>query len=723
MKKIILTTAFLGFFLSIQAENELTFAKTNEYIDSIDYNNSVKHEMRQYLSLSKQMTINADGQNLEAGLQAIRLTDCLIKHTSPSHFKVFQESMLDEIKSLDYEEDYKHGINNAMGWWLTTIAMKLKLEGGDPNQFKELFSCNSTKIIPMSNNISSVKKPKAPTLKSYDDPIINFYLNEYKKAYKGFIQAKSMVDIFRFDVEKDLSMNCIRRSIKLNGNDKWIEEGSKIRKAIRYELTPTNALRKSARKNEDHMGRNFYLYELNTVNHIQDDITDLWANSNMSSCMEKQSSSELYEKFLLKYVKKYTEDLTSSRQRPTKELEKHYVEKDKWLKQITESCNDCKPYRTYEERLISKKSEGEKRLFKMAKKLESYSELYHLVNTDKANINSIDSEGRTPLFYAIRSNNINLVKSFLKAGADIMHKDKFGKTIFDDFDNIPYSIKTVLWHEEERLYGKNWQCDKTKDKLVHFYASCTMKSTWSELMHAINDKDQYKIDELLKKDIDLEVRNNNYVSALHTAVYHNDLQTMEKLLKMGVNIEAKTRYNMTPIFYAIHNGNKDAVNMLIKYGARLDVKLPNGVSPLFYAFPNKKSMIDLLLQHGISIDEPGRSKRTLLIKAVLEKKFKDVKFLLDRGADIDIKDNQKKCAYDYVSINTSEKVVKILEVAYRKKYPNHKGTIDFVEEYKKKKDKKRLTPPEQALKDGKNEKFIVYLKLGKKTEISNEEKN
>lgn len=46
-------------------------------------------------------------------------------------------------------------------------------------------------------------------------------------------------------------------------------------------------------------------------------------------------------------------------------------------------------------------------------------------------INCVGPSGWTPLFYAVRSNQIEVVKALLENGADPMVKDKDGNTIMD----------------------------------------------------------------------------------------------------------------------------------------------------------------------------------------------------------------------------------------------------------------------------------------------------
>jgi len=695
--------------------NELSFSKSLKHIDSLDCNKSTKSEMRQLLAVSKSITYNASNgseQNIADGLVLMRLTDCVNKHLAMEDVRLFNKMMMEEIKSDGYFDDFIDGMMKSTLWWTTTMSMKAKEENTPRSEIKKFFSCEYSGPLDVTTvkDLKSVKKPKPPKMKAYSDPLIQFYLGEYKKAEKEFIDAKGLLDIFHADIKKDIALDCIQRSIRSKGNKNWINEGAQIRKAISHALIPTGERRKAARKNSDHMERNFNLYDLNLVNHTVVDITNLWGRKDKDSqCQIDRSAEELYQLFLPIYVQKYKEGLTSLRQDPMPNLKDHYIKRDKWLKEITESCQTCGPYRSFEERLIDDNAETEARFFKMAKKQEPYAHIRSLAKGYQANINVTDHEGRTPLFYAIHSNDVKLIKVLLELGSDYNHKDHNGKTVFDYFDkSVPYEIRNLLWVEKYRETHPRFKETSVRMNGKNFVASYRNTDSWTKLMHAVFDNDLKQVRQLLKGGADIDDYNNNKTTALHMGVAKNHKKIVQLLLAKGADIEVKNKHGLTPLFFAVEKENLQMLELLIKHGANIDAVTDMGETPLSYAFINsKKSMIKPLIQNGADVDRPTKHGDTCLFNAVIFGQIELTKLLLENGADIDIKNNAQKYVYDYIRWNTPEAIVKFLQIAYLKKHPEEKAPVQFMVRYKN--EMYKPSPIQQALKDGNIEKLRIYL--------------
>ena len=122
-----------------------------------------------------------------------------------------------------------------------------------------------------------------------------------------------MVEIFESDVKKDLALNCIQYFLKENNDTDWISTGSNFRKNARNKHTTNKDSIKSAKLNESHMGANFYVYELNDVNDIEDDIANVRAEKMPTrTCDTNMSAEEMYAMFLPQYIARYTKGLNSS---------------------------------------------------------------------------------------------------------------------------------------------------------------------------------------------------------------------------------------------------------------------------------------------------------------------------------------------------------------------------------------------------------------------------
>ena len=304
-----------------------------------------------------------------------------------------------------------------------------------------------------ANNASYQQKY---TVNDYNDSRIIFYNQELEKHSQEFVEAKSMYEIFESDVKKDLALNCIQYYLKEHNDTDWINTGSNFRKNARNKYSITKEKVKNAKRNESYMGKNFYVYELNDVNDIEDDIANVWGkkDTNQNTCEINMPAEKMYVLFLSQYVERYTVNLNRDTLNDNKALKDHRFKQEKWLKEITLSCKNCPPYETYSQRLENAKRFAEKKLFDVAKgeKMKTLENGFGYTSKFKINFNVTDEEGRTPIFYLINSKNGKYhLKYFLEKGADLYHKDKYGKTVFDyiNKDTSNYVVNRLMKAKQE----------------------------------------------------------------------------------------------------------------------------------------------------------------------------------------------------------------------------------------------------------------------------------
>jgi len=293
------------------------------------------------------------------------------------------------------------------------------------------------------------------SVRDYHHKKISFYTHEMEKSYEDFIYANTKIEIFKAEVMNDLATNCIEYYLHEIGERDLLNASNAISHNARNKATKENRkLITKFKKNDNLIGENFYTFDLNLVNAIENKITNPWRNKTTKSiCSENFTAEELYNIFLPLYVKQYTEKLTES------QIINHSInepEDEQWLKDITNSCNQCPQYKTFKQRVKAKKQMYESLLFDMAKgkiKMQNYA---YMVTHYGVNLNIVDNEGKTPLFYLINSKNGKYyIDGFIKYGADIHHKDKYGKTVFDyineNAEYIDYHIKVSL----QKANGEN----------------------------------------------------------------------------------------------------------------------------------------------------------------------------------------------------------------------------------------------------------------------------
>ena len=169
----------------------------------------------------------------------------------------------------------------------------------------------------------------------------------------------------------------------------------------------------------------------------------------------------------------------------------------------------------------------------------------------RANINAQDKKERTPIFYAIVYDNIDILKYLIKSGANINTKDKTG------LEPIDYAIKRNI--------------------------------------------------DMIKELI--ESGANIHSNLLHSSVYINNIDLLKYLIKSGADINGLDKKGRTPFHYALIYNNINIAKYLIENGAKINVQDNDGKRPLYYSIIRNnnnilflKELIKELIKSGADIN-------------------------------------------------------------------------------------------------------------------------
>jgi len=268
--------------------------------------------------------------------------------------------------------------------------------------------------------------------KDFNDSRIVFYKKELEKHSKKFIEANGMYEIFEADVKKDLALGCIQYFIRRNNKESWIEEGSNFRKNARNKYATTEEKIKKAKRNSNYMGKHFYTFDSNMVNHIEEDITELWSDKNDSICEQIVSVDDMYKMFVQKYIwqfpssvccegrgKEWFKLFEKSQPKLSKEAKLDKLKQEEEVRIYVEQMEEKERKKT----LIEKQN----RLWQSAKK----GNIYGLGYFKNINANIRNEKGQTPLMLAVQNGHDMVVSMMREAIVDVWAKDNKGKTAFD----------------------------------------------------------------------------------------------------------------------------------------------------------------------------------------------------------------------------------------------------------------------------------------------------
>lgn len=198
-----------------------------------------------------------------------------------------------------------------------------------------------------------------------------------------------------------------------------------------------------------------------------------------------------------------------------------------------------------------------------------------------ANVNETDDSGRSPLYIAVWSGNIELMAMLIKAGAKIdltsISKDRVARALNEAINmNYPEVVKWLL-AAGANVHGK----DENGNTPLLLAAQCKVEDRIDAGVVRID-----LIAQLLKAGAKIQSGNNEGKTALHEAIsYTCPASVIKYLLKNGANPNAKTSRksilspNLTPIQYTFdYKGEEflEIVDLLISHGAKINVRDQHG---------------------------------------------------------------------------------------------------------------------------------------------------
>lgn len=265
----------------------------------------------------------------------------------------------------------------------------------------------------------------------------------------------------------------------------------------------------------------------------------------------------------------------------------------------------------------------------------------------KANVDSQDDNGDSPLILASKYNLNKICKSLIKNKANVnLHCN-------DSFDK-----KTAL------MFACSEDNREIAELLIDQGAELDYKdySGNTALMHCVNYYYYYEVpgqydnggwlaimEKIIEKGSDINLQNARGMTVLHWAVSVQRIDMMEKLIKAGANLELKSK-GYTVLHQAVNDNLVDIAYKLID--AKADVNSISGHDGIFITNNKKGSFVDFsilmsacktnnvelinkLIKHGANVNYQTYDGITVLMIACLQPND-SVKILLDNGADINV---------------------------------------------------------------------------------------
>ena len=249
----------------------------------------------------------------------------------------------------------------------------------------------------------------------------------------------------------------------------------------------------------------------------------------------------------------------------------------------------------------------------------NYSKLIGILIENNADINSQDDEGSTPLHLAIRGCYDKVIKTLIRKGADIHVLNNKGSALHNT-----------------AMYGNVEMLAMFLEKGANIDALNKKKET--ALMSSVISSKTDMASFLIDKGANIKITDKRNRSLLHIAVYNDDNKMVKVLLEEGADVNFQDLKGYSPLHLAIRHQYDKVIKTLICNGADPDTCTEAG-SVLHYAIVHKNvELALLLLDKGADINIPDKNKKSPLHIAVENGDNAMVEFLLENSADINFQD-------------------------------------------------------------------------------------
>jgi ankyrin repeat protein len=227
-------------------------------------------------------------------------------------------------------------------------------------------------------------------------------------------------------------------------------------------------------------------------------------------------------------------------------------------------------------------------------------EIDEILKQEEIGINNSDENGETPLFLAIRANNVNAVRCLLEKGADPTRRNNNGLT--------PFQVATIQPEDNVDILDLLLANDKVD-------INDGGKSGYTLLHLAMATSDVTTVRFLLSKGANPNVADQNGATPLHVAAYCADTTDVLGLIleKKEVVINRLDNDGQTALHYAVRGKRVNNVGYLLENGADRTICDKKGNTPFQVAaaaVSQDSAILDLLLanEKKSEIDERNNAE-------------------------------------------------------------------------------------------------------------------
>ena len=169
---------------------------------------------------------------------------------------------------------------------------------------------------------------------------------------------------------------------------------------------------------------------------------------------------------------------------------------------------------------------------------------------------------------------------------------------------------------------------------------------------------------LLQNKAEVNAKNAEGRTALHTAARTGNVEVTELLLEHHADVNVYTEDRRSPLHVALWRKHEELAKLLIESGSKVNIPDKDGWVPLHWAAHNNLvNSLDLLVKSDASLNIQSKIGNTPLYESILHNNLEFAEKILFYGADPNLKPcNVKSVMYSIYSL--SSKSVKLRSYRY-----------------------------------------------------------
>ena len=274
-----------------------------------------------------------------------------------------------------------------------------------------------------------------------------------------------------------------------------------------------------------------------------------------------------------------------------------------------------------------------------------------------ANINVQSLKSKTALHIAVEDNRMDIIDILLNHGANVKISDISDVTpLHTAVKNDSVEIIKLLLSRGANVNATT--CDRVGEDEGK---GCT------PLHLAVEKANEEIIKLLLSSGANVNDKRNDGIASLHIAIERGYFEVVKHLLDHGAHVNSTyssaTQQDCTPLHLAAELDAKEIVKLLLSKGADVNAQGNEGITPLHIATrAGYSNIVEHLLKYGANVHSTSQKGHIPLFLAIENRHEKVVELLVEHGACVDVNDkNNKSVLYRAVEKGNSIIVKHILK--------------------------------------------------------------